>query len=175
MLSLTIPAPCEALSSNQRLHHMVKAKRTAAWRARAHVAAIQAGKPSLERAHVRATVHRTDKRSYDAGNWYPTAKAILDGIVSAGCLPDDSNTYVVGPDMRPGEKADVFSLTITLDPDCTCVDCVERWSTEATFTLPCDACGEQTPDPQGCHHGRDLCPTCSDEDACKDCRREMRP
>jgi len=126
-LTLTIPAPCEPLNSNQRLHHMVKAKRTAAWRARAHVAAIQAGRPTLERAHVRVLIGHQQNRSYDAGNYYPTAKACLDGIVSAGCLPDDSNTYVLGPDMRPGDKADVFTLTITLDDACGCLDCADRF------------------------------------------------
>ena len=28
----------------------------------------------------------------------------MDGLVDAGLLPDDSNEYVVGPDMRAGEK-----------------------------------------------------------------------
>lgn len=128
MLTLTIPAPCEPISANARLHHHVKAKRTAAWRARSHVAAIQAGKPRLDHAHVRAFVHRTDRRSYDAGNWYPTAKACLDGIVAAGCLPDDSNAYVLGPDMREGDKAETFTVTITLDDACECDDCLARWS-----------------------------------------------
>jgi crossover junction endodeoxyribonuclease RusA len=129
VLILTIPAPCEPINANHRLHPHVKAKRTAAWRARAQVAAIQAGKPRMERAHIRATVGYPDARSYDAGNFYPTAKACVDGIVrDAGCLPDDSNTYVVGPDMREGDKIKPFTLTITLDPDCDCVDCVTRWA-----------------------------------------------
>ena len=129
MLTFTIPAPCEPLTANQRLHWAVKAKRTKAWRARAQVAVIQAGRPTLDRAHVTVTVHRTDRRSYDAGNWYPTAKACLDGIVTDGhVLPDDSNTYVVGPDLRRGDKRDVFTLVVTLDPDCDCRDCVERWA-----------------------------------------------
>ena len=127
-LTLTIPAPCEPINANHRLHPHVKAKRTAAWRARAQVAAIQAGKPRMDRAHVRAVMSITSRREFDAGNWYPTAKACLDGIVTAGCLPDDSNAYVVGPDMRPGEKADVYTLTITLDDECACEDCRARWA-----------------------------------------------
>jgi hypothetical protein len=128
MLTLTIPAPCEPLNSNQRLHHHVKAKRTAAWRARAQVAAIQAGKPRMDRAHVRVNVALSTARKFDAGNYYPTAKACLDGIVAAGCLPDDSNEYVIGPDMRSVPKADVFTLWITLDDACGCGDCAARWS-----------------------------------------------
>lgn len=127
VLTLTIEAPCKPLNANQRLHYAQKAQRTAMWRARAQVAAIQAGKPKLDHAHVWAVVGYPQNREYDAGNYYPTAKAVLDGIVTAGCLPDDSNTYVVGPDMRPGEKADVFTLTITLDPECECLDCRARF------------------------------------------------
>jgi hypothetical protein len=126
-LTLTIPAPCEPINSNHRLHPHVKAKRTAAWRARAQVAAIQAGKPRMKHAHVRAFMAITTARAFDAGNWYPTAKACLDGIVSAGCLPDDSNAFVVGPDMRPDAKAAVYTLTITLDDACDCDDCAERF------------------------------------------------
>ena len=126
-LTLVIPAPCKPINSNHRLNTYVKAERTRLWRARAQVAAIQAGKPRFERAHVRAIVGYPTARSYDAGNFYPTAKACLDGIVSAGCLPDDSNDYVVGPDMREGDKAPVFTLTITLNPDCECLDCSHRF------------------------------------------------
>lgn len=129
MLTLTIPAPCEPLNSNQRLHHHVKAKRTAAWRARAHVAAIQAGKPRLDRAHIRVTVHSTTNRRRDVLNLAPTVKACIDGLVQdAGVLPDDSDTYVIGPDLRPGDKRPVFTLTITLDDACGCADCAARWS-----------------------------------------------
>lgn len=129
MLTLTIPAPCEPLSSNQRVHWRVKAKRTAAWRARAHVAAIQAGRPKLERAHVTVTVHSTTNRRRDVLNLADTAKACLDGIVSdAHVLPDDSDAYVVGPDLRPGPKADVLTLTVALDDACECRDCRARWS-----------------------------------------------
>lgn len=132
MITFTIPAPCEPINSNDRLHYHVKAKRTAAWRARAHVAAIQAGRPKLQRAHIWALVARTDNRSSDVCNYYPTVKAAVDGLVrDGGCLPDDSNTYVVGPDMRPTTKAAKFTLVITLDPDCTCADCAERFGGEA--------------------------------------------
>lgn len=165
-LTLTIPAPCEPLNSNHRLHHHVKAKRTAAWRARAQVAAIQAGKPKLPRAHIKATVSITSRRAYDAGNWYPTAKACLDGIVSAGCLPDDSNEYVTGPDMRPGDKAGVFTIIMSLDPNCRCSDCV------TTDTAPCPWCGTETEE-TGEHHACMVahCIDCIGQ--CRHCQDDM--
>ena len=128
---LTFAGPCEPLTSNQRLNRYVRAGRVKQWRARAHVAIIQAGKPRLKRAHVTCTLHFTDARRRDAGNWYDTAKACLDGIVDAGALVDDSDRFVIGPDMRRGEKAPKFAVTITLDDTCRCIACVERFEATA--------------------------------------------
>lgn len=129
MIVLEIPAPCQAISANQRIHWAKRARWTKAWRARAYVAAIQAGRPKLDRAHVTVTIHFTDKRRRDVANLYPTVKAVVDGIVGdASVLPDDSDAYLVGPDMRPGDKRDVLTLVVTLDPDCGCAACAERWA-----------------------------------------------
>ena len=100
-LELTIPAPCDWLNSNQRLHRLVHAKRTAAWRAAGKAAAEV---PFDVPVRIVCTVHKTRAGRWDAGNLYPTAKAIVDGLVDAGVIPDDSNEYVIGPDMRAGEK-----------------------------------------------------------------------
>ena len=54
--------------------------------------------------HIVCTIHKTRAGRWDAGNLYPTAKAIVDGLVDAGVIPDDSNEWVTGPDMRAGEK-----------------------------------------------------------------------
>lgn len=105
------------INSNERYGHWaVRAEKTRAWRLVAKIAAQNAGLPKgLERAHITCTVHKTTNRSYDAGNLSPTAKAIVDGLVSDyGLLPDDSNEHVVGPDMRPGEKRDQAGITITI-------------------------------------------------------------
>src|SRR5690348_8821902 len=89
MISLHIPAPCKAINSNDRLHHAVRANRTRLWREAAAVRSAAAGLEQYDHAHVTAVCHFTDKRRRDAGNWYPTAKAALDGCVDAGLLPDD--------------------------------------------------------------------------------------
>ena len=103
MLLVTVPAPCDWINSNQRLHRMVKAKRTATWRAAAKDAAADAGSFDGP-VRIIATVHKTRGGRWDAGNLYPTAKAIVDGLVDAGVIPDDSNEWVTGPDMRAGAK-----------------------------------------------------------------------
>jgi hypothetical protein len=132
VLTLTIPAPCKPLNSNDRLHWQVKRKRTAAWRARAHVAAIQAGRPKLDRAHVTATIHPLTRRKFDAGNFYPTVKACIDGIVGdTGLLPDDDNAHLVGPDIDPGDKAEAFTVVLVIDPECGCRRCEARFGEAA--------------------------------------------
>lgn len=73
-----------------------------AWREAAAEAARAAGLPRLERARVIGQVCFLDRRRRDPGNWYPTAKAAVDGLVDAGLLDDDSTRYLIGPDMRPG-------------------------------------------------------------------------
>ena len=104
------------INSNERTHWAVRAEKTRAWRLVAKIAAQNAGLPKgLERAHITCTIHKTTNRSYDAGNLSPTAKAIVDGLVSDyQLLPDDSNAYLTGPDMRHGEKQDQAGITITI-------------------------------------------------------------
>ena len=105
-LELTIPAPCDWLNSNQRLHRMVSAARIRVWREESRVVAFRDDHwaPFEVPVHIVCTVHKTRAGRWDAGNLYPTAKAIVDGLVDAGVIPDDSNEWVTGPDMRAGEK-----------------------------------------------------------------------
>lgn len=108
ILALTIDAPCEWINSNQRAHRMEVARRVKAWRNAAYLAAVNPMRGNGFQRPVRivCTFHKTRNGRWDVGNLYPTAKAIVDGFVDAGVIPDDSNEWVTGPDMRPGEKAD---------------------------------------------------------------------
>lgn len=124
---LTVTAPDgPALTSNQRLHYRAQAQLTRNWRLR--TALLARHEKPIPHAHVTYWVHATTNRRRDVGNYYPTVKACLDGIVDAGVLDDDSDKYVVGPDPRPGENRDEFALTIQLDPDCECPDCLWRFA-----------------------------------------------
>lgn len=115
-LTLTIPAPCDWLNSNQRLHRMVSARRVASWRGAARIRAQEAEFGQFTRpVHIVCTVHKTRAGRWDAGNLYPTAKAIVDGLVDAGVIPDDSNEWVTGPDMRAGEKAETACVVVTVE------------------------------------------------------------
>lgn len=103
-LTLTIPAADEWINSNQRLHRMELARRTRAWRYAAYNKALPIDAMFEGPVRIVATIHKTRAGKWDAGNLYPTAKAIVDGLVDAGLFIDDSNEYVTGPDMRAGEK-----------------------------------------------------------------------
>jgi hypothetical protein len=55
--------------------------------------------PRLERAAVFYVLHpRPLYRRRDPGNWAPTVKAYVDGLVTdGGLLPDDSHEFLIGP------------------------------------------------------------------------------
>lgn len=96
------------LNANQRLNHHQKGKYTALWRERAAEAAGDDDVPILGHAKVfcLATVHLPRQVAYDAQNYYPSVKAIIDGIVSDhGMLDDDDNDHMVGPLCVQGGKA----------------------------------------------------------------------
>lgn len=90
------------INANERLYWMEKHKRTKAWREQAALKARAAKIPRLERVHIVCKLRFGDNRRRDPGNWAPTAKAIVDGLVDAHVVPDDNHKHVRGPDMRLG-------------------------------------------------------------------------
>lgn len=54
----------------------------------------------LDRARIEMWLTFPDHRRRDVGNLAPTAKALVDGLVDAGLLPDDDWRHLVGPDLR---------------------------------------------------------------------------
>lgn len=109
------PENLAPLNANDRLHWAAKSVRTAAWRSHAAAAASQAEIPALQRAHITAYVSLTTNRRSDAHNWYPTAKACVDGLVDAGVIPDDRDEYLLGPDMRRTHKAERFTIRFQIE------------------------------------------------------------
>ncbi|MGS2641710.1 hypothetical protein [Streptosporangium sp. G12] len=100
--TLTLPAGMRLLNANQRLHHAPRARLTAALRAAGRQAAEDAQVPALGRAHIYGCYRPPDRRRRDVGNLYPSFKALIDGCVDYGVLPDDDDTHLIGPDMRLG-------------------------------------------------------------------------
>jgi len=100
---LALPAKTKLINANQNLHfrrkaEMVKVIRNAAWTMARH-----SNIPALQRAHIYFVIHPdTSIKRRDPGNWAPSAKAAVDGLVDAGVLPDDDCTRLIGPDPRIG-------------------------------------------------------------------------
>lgn len=88
----------ELLTSNQRLHHMAEHRIRRRLRSEAEQTARTRQLPRLERAAVHYVLHpRPINRKRDPGNWAPTAKAYVDGLVDAELLPDDNSGHLRGP------------------------------------------------------------------------------
>ena len=98
--TLSIPAPAGWLSSNHRRDRRAETGDRQAWREAAGWRARQAKLPKLERIHIVAWLSFGDKRRRDAHNYMPTLKAIVDGLVDVGVLPDDDDKHLTGPDLR---------------------------------------------------------------------------
>lgn len=96
---LRFPQPCQRLSMNDRLHWARRQELTKAWKDAAFWWARSNGLPSRKVGdsvpmYVRVTFPVTDKRRRDSDNPAPTVKAIVDGLVLAGCWPDDTPEWV---------------------------------------------------------------------------------
>lgn len=122
--TITVPAPVGLnrngkrtalwLTANDRRKWWAKAPLVRQWRALGRKAATEAALPPLDRVQVKAYVHRARGGRFDPSNWADTAKAVLDGIVDARVIEDDSHEYVIGPDMRAGEPREVPALVLTI-------------------------------------------------------------
>lgn len=89
------------LTSNQRLHHQARAKTTRALRDLAHTEARrQHLVRDLDRVRIVAHLTYPDRRRRDANNAAPTTKALVDGLVDYGLVPDDNDHHLIGPDHR---------------------------------------------------------------------------
>lgn len=113
-VNLTIAAPCVFINSNQRLHRMAQAKLTKAWREAAQHASKDVG-PLNPPVHITAHIWKPRRGRYDPNNLAPTTKAIVDGLVDAGLLADDSVEYVIGPDHRHGGIGPA-AIVLTIEP-----------------------------------------------------------
>lgn len=78
---LTIVAPCDWLSSNDRRSRWEKARLTRTWRQSAYVRAQAARLPKgLTKVRIDATLYFTTNRARDAPNYTDTLKPVIDGL-----------------------------------------------------------------------------------------------
>lgn len=106
--TLTIDAPARWLNANDRRHRLAAARDVREWRQAAGWHARAARLPrGLAAVHVLAVLRMPDRRRRDPANFHPTVKAVVDGLVDYGLIPDDNPTHLDGPDIRVGDPLPV--------------------------------------------------------------------
>lgn len=116
MITIEFPMPCKPLTMNQRLHWASKAKMTREWREAAFYGAHFNGQwsPNQPRSVVQLDIPvRSVKVRRDPHNWYPTVKAVIDGLVDARLWPDDTSEYVATVEPKFHQGGDLVIVTIT--------------------------------------------------------------
>jgi len=116
MWQIEVPQVAPWINSNDRTYWAKKAQHTKAWKAAADVAARNRGGYFTCPVRIVCTYHKTRGGRWDVGNLQPTSKALVDGLVAAGVIYDDSNEYVVGPDNRAGAKRAQACVVIRIEP-----------------------------------------------------------
>ena len=89
---ITFPYERPPLTANQRMHW--GQKMTLTRKVRKVAAAETAHIPALTKCRVQLVWLVTDNRRRDVDNVVPTLKAMCDGIVDAGIVPDDTPEYM---------------------------------------------------------------------------------
>ena len=99
---IQLPPGQELLNSNDRRNRYVEARLVKNLRNTACQIAQAQKVPLLDRVHITGIHRPVNNRVRDAANLYPSYKAAIDGLVSAGVLSNDDDAHVVGPDMVTG-------------------------------------------------------------------------
>lgn len=107
------------LSLNDRDHRMVKAKKVRTWRQAAALLVRAASIPACAKIEVLLEYVPRDSRPRDHLNLVASLKAIEDGVVDAGVIPDDNGRFhtsvmprilAKGEEFKAGSR---FRVTIT--------------------------------------------------------------
>jgi crossover junction endodeoxyribonuclease RusA len=98
VLDLGLP-PADPLSINRErtMHWAARARQLEPWKVTTFWLAKQANLPAAvagAAANVTVALPVRGDRRRDPANFYPTVKAIIDGLVLAGVWPDDTPEYV---------------------------------------------------------------------------------
>ncbi len=106
------------ISQNHRLHFRVKADRVAQLRLLGRAVGSCHDRVDTP-CHMTVDIGWPDKRRRDRSNAASTVKALLDGVVDAGILSDDSDLHITRETYTShveGDKGRIH-LTITLTPE----------------------------------------------------------
>ncbi len=92
--TIDFPTGMPLLNQNDRHHWAKKNALVQEIKTISTVLARTQGIPPMDRVEITSTYHPRDRRRRDCDNLSPTVKAIIDGLVAAGILPDDDHHHV---------------------------------------------------------------------------------
>ena len=105
------------LTINQvaKMHRQAWASHTRITREEWWALALQARLPRMQRAVVEVTpLHQTFRSPQDVAACAPAAKAAIDGLVTAGVLPDDNPEHLLAVTFLPPDVCGVDGLRIRI-------------------------------------------------------------
>lgn len=108
------------LNAERTMHHQTRSRRVRAIRKAAYHLADGA-EPLHCPVAIEARFQWADARARDTSNWFPTVKAMVDGLVDAGLIPRDDDRTVrhtglsVDLPAQPGLKGHV-QILLTVRP-----------------------------------------------------------
>lgn len=95
------------------MHHMARARFVKEWRERSAYLAKLKKVPQLDQIEVISQPHLTG-RLQDADACHPCVKAIIDGLVDAGVIPDDDPAHVRAIHYLAPRRAKADFLIVTV-------------------------------------------------------------
>lgn len=114
--------PKRLVSANRRIHHHVRAETCRYWRRlgreliEAEYGVADTGQAWHQRVRIVVTFRFPNLIRRDANNFYPyVTKPLVDGFVDARLLPDDNDTYLVGPDHRRSPERGPHHIHIDIE------------------------------------------------------------
>ena len=108
------------LNAERTMHYQTRSRRVGAIRAATKSLAADA-EPMTGPVAIEARFQWADARARDTSNWFPTVKAMVDGLVDAGVLARDDDRMVrhtgIGVDLppQPGLKG-YAQIVLTVRP-----------------------------------------------------------
>lgn len=112
-ISISVPNN-EWVTANGRYHWAKKATMTRALRTRAKFLAKRDRLKVQVPALLTVRVGYPTKARADMENAHPTVKALIDGLVDAGALPDDSSREIVATTWERGPKCEKGTHVVEL-------------------------------------------------------------
>lgn len=128
--SRVLPLPrSKLLSANDKMHWAARAKLTKQLRQWGYLLGREGqgvARLHLTRARVEFEFAYPDRRRRDRHNLAPTVKALMDGLIDAGLLPDDADRFLDGPHTVIADRLAAGRLGVPMYEVRVCVYADER-------------------------------------------------